>query len=390
MKFVLILFLHTFFYMPHNSTPLDAADLIECVSQSFNSQNLFPLHSFTEPSEKDREEYAPSILSKTLKNPRQYTLFDIPADEIHLALDSNQKITAVFIRLDNQDLVKKMEKAIGDEYIASGSALGEDEVIPHYYQWDYKGGCASLMLRAYGMMRYIPKIVRDDGLVTFFKGDPTTYMDFGIQTAEADEPNFTDTVVLKQKNEFLKLAYSFYPKGLSDQDELYGMTPQFRNLYQTLQRNEYLDEKWQQLLHVLQQRFECWEVGIPDPIMRGYRIAIVLKTPKPHYIVVNVSKLLPYYCFYTQSAREGLRISQRRYFTFDNFIPSDQGVVDWVSKQIQLHFEGYTEFPSALPLVAIEDVEFEERGFLSSKEEYRAYFQSMTLFNAFFSSNMFY
>jgi hypothetical protein len=130
----------------------------------------------------------------------------------------------------------------------------------------------------------------------------------------------------------------------------------------------------------------------PMVIKRGYRIAIVLETPKPHNIVVNVSKLIPYYCFYTELAPGSKPNGRLGDFIFKNFIPSDQEIINWVTEQIQLYFEGYKEFPPALPFVRLEDVEFEDRGFLFSsiEEEYRSHFEAMTLFNAFFSSNMFY
>jgi hypothetical protein len=390
-KFIVIMFLLTSPSMVHNPTELNAADLIECVGKSFNEQKVFASLSFREPSSKEIEEYAPAIISKTLKTPRQYTLFGIPVDEVHLALDSQKKILAVFIRLDNQDLVKKMKKAIGDEYIAGGTALGEDEVIPHHYEWDYKGGCISLMLNAYGMMRYLPKILRDDGLVTFFNCDPGTYYDLSGPFAETNYVQGANPEIDKQREYFLKLAYSFYPKGMSDTDDLYGMTPEFRRLLDTLHKHEYLDKKWELLLSTLNQRFECIEVGIPDPIVRGYRIAIKLKSPQPHNIVVNISKLIPSFCFYTASDNpKSAGRAHPRYFKFNNFTSADNEVVSWIRGQIQLHFEGYKEFPPELVFSDVEDTEFDMQGFLLRQKEYSSYFRSMTLFNAFFSSNTFY
>ncbi|MGB8193232.1 MAG: hypothetical protein WCF67_14985 [Chitinophagaceae bacterium] len=369
---------------------LNPADLIQCVGQSFNQQKIFAVSDFTEPPVTIEDEYPLMIISKTIKNPKQFRLFGIPLDELHIGLDSTNKILAVFVRLKNKGLVKKKEKAIGDEYMAMSVTPADVEAPPSTYWWDYKGQCVSLRLYANQRM-FITERLPDEGFVTFFNCDPNSYMDIHVQTAEADEPGFTNPEVQQQKNEFLQLAYSFYPKGISDQDEIYGMTPQFRKLYETLQKNDYLDEKWQQLLNILQQRFECREIGIPNPIRRGYWIAIVLKIPKPHSIVVNVSKLIPYYCFYTQLPRKNKPAGRLGDFIFKDFIPSDQEIVNWVSEQIQLHFEGYKELPPALPLVRFKDVEFEDNGVLQSVDElYPSHFESMTLFNAFFSSNMFY
>jgi hypothetical protein len=392
LKILLSIFLQMTSIFIDKPTELNPADLIQCVGQSLNEQKAFSTGILRDllQSEQDKYKYSLMILSKTVERPRRFTLFGIPVDELHIGLDSADKILAVFVRLKNQDLVKKMEKAIGGEYVAVGVTPGDVEAPPSNYLWDYKGQCVSLTLYVNQRM-FITEILPDDGLVTFSNCDPRSYMDIASQTAEADEPGFSNPDILKQKNEFLQLAYNFYPKGISDQDELYGMTPQFRNLYQTLQKHDYLDEKWQQLLNILQQRFKCRDIGIADPIKRGYRIAIVLETPKPHNIVVNVSKLIPYYCFYTELAPGSKPNGRLSDFIFKNFIPSDQEIVNWVSEQIQLHFEGYKEFPPDLPLVQFKDVEFEDRGVLRSvDEQYPSFFESMTLFNAFFSSSMFY
>jgi hypothetical protein len=375
--------------MFHCDTELNPADLIQCVGQSFYEQKAFAVSDFTDPVARE-DDYSLMIISKTIKFPKKFRLFGVPLDELNIALDSSDKILAVFVRLENQDLVKKMEKEIGDEYVAVGVTPEGVEAPPSTYGWDYKGKCVSLKLFA-NQRLFIREIPPDDGLVIFFNCDHRSYMDFPTGIAEADEQAFNNSEVLKQKSEFLQLAYSFYPKGIDDQDELYGATPQFRHLYKTLQKNDYLDEKWQQLLSILQQRLKCSEIGIPDPIKRGYRIAIFLETPKPHNIVVNVSKLISRYVFYTELPSESKTYGRRSNFIFKNFAPPDQEIVDWVSEQIKLYFDGYTQFPPELPLVKFKDVRFEDNGVLAiDDEKYPNQFTSMTLFNAFFSSNMFY
>lgn len=378
------------FLTPDKPIDLDPADVIRCVGQSFVEQKTFSDSDFINSSSKDIDDYDPNIISKTIKNPKQFTLFGVTVDELHIGLDNTGKILAVYVRLPNHDLVKKMEKAIGPEYVGVGVTPEGVDAPPSTYWWDYKENCVSLKLFANQRM-FIKEIRPDDGLVIFFNCDHRSYMDMATQMSEADKPGFNDREVLKLKDDFLRLAYTFYPRGLDDQDELYGMTPQFLKLYQTLQKNDYLDERWQQLLSILQLRYNCRDVGIPDPIKRDYRIAIILDTPKPHNIVVNVSKLIPYYIFYTDSAPGSKPHGRVSSFIFKDFIPSDQKIVDWVSEQIRLHFEGYTEFPPALPLVQFKDVRFDEHGVLAIDEEkYPGQFDPMNLFSAFFSTNMFY
>jgi hypothetical protein len=195
----------------------------------------------------------------------------------------------------------------------------------------------------------------------------------------------------ESKDYFLDLAYSFYPAGISynADEEAYFQTPEYQRLAESLRQRAYLDRKWKALLNVLQTRFECQNIGVPDSVNRCLQIAIVLRQPKRHAIIVNVSKLIPYYCFYTQTDRDDIQHSQPGYFIFTGFTLPDQEVVEWTSKRIQDCFEGYKEFPSDLHEVEIENVEFEDNGKVLS-DQYRMVFKPMTLFNAFFSLRMFY
>ncbi|HEY0679417.1 MAG TPA: hypothetical protein VGD17_14125 [Chitinophagaceae bacterium] len=190
--------------------------------------------------------------------------------------------------------------------------------------------------------------------------------------------------------EYLELAYSYFPQGISEENEKqYRETPQFQKLTESLKQRKYLDRKWHELLSVLQKQYQCLDIGVPDRLIRGYRIAIILPEPERHYVVVNISKLIPAYSFYTLSDRKYDLYSDDGLFKFSGFSSPDLEVVTEVSEKIEFHFEGYKPFPPDLPLVPLEDVEFEERGILKD-DQYRTYYQPMTLFNAFFSTNLFY
>lgn len=388
MRIISIILLQMSSIIAHNPIDLNPADLIQCVGQSFNEQKALSVSDFSEPPITVEEDYGLRIISKTLRNPKQFTLFGVPVDQLHVGLDSSNKILAVYVRLKNQDLVNKMLKAIGDDCIAIGVTPENVEAPPSKYWWDYKGMCVSLLLYANRRM-FITEKPPDDGLVTFLDCDSDIY-DLSGPLAETNYVHGTNPTVEKQRAYFLKLAYSFYPKGMSDTDDLYGMTPQFKHLLDTLHEHEYLDEKWELLLSALKQRYECLEVGIPDPIMRGYRIAIKQTSPQPHNIVVNVSKLIPRFCFYTESDNpKNAGRPYPRYFRFNNFASVDDEVVSWVSEKIQVYFEGYKEFPPELVFSDVEDTEFDGEGVLLSNK-LRSYSRAMTFFNAFFSSNIFY
>ena len=149
---------------------LNVADLYQCVGVHFDQQKVFDTSAIVDASVRDKEKYFPILVEKVIKNPQQYSLFGIPADEIYFALDSQQTTVGVFVRLDNQDLVKKMANAISDKYAAAGS-YGD----PFWYRWDYKDGCLGLELTK-NKTQFIPKIVRDDGVVIFYNCDSWSYM----------------------------------------------------------------------------------------------------------------------------------------------------------------------------------------------------------------------
>src|SRR5215213_10305924 len=83
--------------MSHSDIELNPADLIQCVGQSFHKQKAFAVSDFTDPVIKE-DDYSPMIISKTIKFPKKFRLFGIPLDELNIALDSADKILAVFVR----------------------------------------------------------------------------------------------------------------------------------------------------------------------------------------------------------------------------------------------------------------------------------------------------
>ena len=176
---MLNIFISIFFQMTSilvdKPTELNPADLIQCVGQSFNEQKAFPMQVFREPlqSELDKYKYSRMIFSKTVEKPGQFSLFGIPADEIYIAIDSAQTILAVFVVVDNNDLVKKMTAVFGEDYVAVALSNGE-EALPSSYLWDYKGKCVTLKLLAYQRV-FVTTVRPDNGFVVFFNCEPSSY-----------------------------------------------------------------------------------------------------------------------------------------------------------------------------------------------------------------------
>lgn len=169
-KLILVLLLPASFFMKNNPKELQIADLMKCVGAHFDKQMVFDTSAIAGASSNDRERLFPVLVEKIVKYPQQYSLFGIPADEIYFALDSQQTTVGVFIRLDNQDLLAKIKNAIPGGY--TGAGMG-DELSS--YLWDYRNGCIGLELTKH-QMQFVPRIVRDDGLIVFFNCDHWSYM----------------------------------------------------------------------------------------------------------------------------------------------------------------------------------------------------------------------
>lgn len=189
---------------------------------------------------------------------------------------------------------------------------------------------------------------------------------------------------------FINTAYTYFPKGVSDEDENYASTPEHRHLIKTLNQNQHLDKNWKALLKELKKDCVCQFIGVPDRIERGFRIAIIVAKPERHYVVINISKLTPYYCFYTKSGQENVTVSEPGFLTFSDFASQDREVINKASEKIKTFFEGYKEFPSNLIHIELKDVEYEDKGELVANLFKRSNPIPMTLFRAFFSTNIFY
>jgi nitric oxide synthase oxygenase domain/subunit len=171
----LIIRLQLSLFMPDTTKQITANQLIGFIGLPMTQQTLFVQGDFTIASTEDKETYFPLMIDYTLQHPERFSLFGITIDELHIKLDEENKIVAVFAKLDNLDLVKKMEKEIGEEYMASGVSVGADPVADSHFIWDYKRGCVSLDLNA-NKVQFRPKIVRDYGLIIFNNCDMLSYI----------------------------------------------------------------------------------------------------------------------------------------------------------------------------------------------------------------------
>jgi hypothetical protein len=166
--------------MADTAKDLSAERLIECIGQPIMTQIVFLESDLIPSSNKDKEEYFPLMIDYTLSQPNRFSIFGVIIDELHLKVDKDKKIVAIFAKLDNQHLVEKMEKIVGEEYMASGVSVGNEPAANSYFNWDYNGKCVVLNLNAH-KVQFKPKIVRDYGLVIFNNCDLLSYISVPTQ-----------------------------------------------------------------------------------------------------------------------------------------------------------------------------------------------------------------
>jgi hypothetical protein len=171
--------------MPYQTKELNPEHLVGWIEHSFSRQKMFTAADFMNAAKKDEEAYFPLLISKTLKQPNKFTLFGIVVDELHIKLDTTGKVVAVFIVLDNQNLLDKMVENIGNEYMAAGVSVGDTSTPYNYFLWDFKGGCVTLNLNAY-KIQFKQKIVRDNGLIIFNNCNPLSYILVPRNSGEID------------------------------------------------------------------------------------------------------------------------------------------------------------------------------------------------------------
>lgn len=133
--FILFLLLHTHFSMTDSIRELNPSDLMQCLGQSAHSIKLFATDKMGPAANDDIERYFPRKITLSVKNPGRFVIFGITVEEVHLKVSESDIMEAVFVQLDNQELVKKLTKLAGEDYIASGGSPGEDTSFS-YYSWD--------------------------------------------------------------------------------------------------------------------------------------------------------------------------------------------------------------------------------------------------------------
>jgi hypothetical protein len=174
MSFAILLLIQLHLPMVSGKQELKAEKMIACIGQQIGEQTVFSVHDLAAASEHDKEEYFPLKITHSLKQIQRFTFLGIVIEAAYLYVNDEGKIAAIYLLLDNQEVVAKLTLAVGPPAIASGSAVGEDAPLS-FYNWDYKTGGINVELNA-NKLQFVPRIVRDTALVIFFNGNPLSYV----------------------------------------------------------------------------------------------------------------------------------------------------------------------------------------------------------------------
>lgn len=202
--------------------------------------------------------------------------------------------------------------------------------------------------------------------------------------------------LMHSKKEILEKAYSFFPKGIRFEDEqLYKNSKEFKNLLQKIKEGKKLISSWNNLVDYLKKKkLEIEFIGFEEKYQRDFRAAIVLYDIERYYIVVNVSKIIPFYCFYTATKDKNIKFSQSGFFIFSEFTEKENKILQIVKEGILIYFKQYKMFPANRLTMVAKDIEFQELGRVEEDVRqtnwYSPLYEEMIIFNAFFATNIFY
>jgi hypothetical protein len=151
------LFLSLFLAIFHPTMPKDLtiADVADLIGKIYSENSLLSTPNITRVSEDQKFDYLPFEIDLGTNDPGQFLFLGIEVEEFYLKIDSANRITAIYITINNKDVVQKLTNVMGKYASATGSSFGDD-VSLSAYAWDYNGTCVDLQLNAY-------KLLQEDG-----------------------------------------------------------------------------------------------------------------------------------------------------------------------------------------------------------------------------------
>lgn len=193
-----------------------------------------------------------------------------------------------------------------------------------------------------------------------------------------------------EKETLIQQAYTLFPKGLNDDDRnVYENTKEFMHLRQVLNESREMDTSWNLLLQSLSKDgFKLEEIGFQEKPPRVYRIAVRKNGMTSPKVVINISRIIPFFSVY--ALEETYDLKEFRYpVLFENFSENDIPVIAKIMETISYHFKGFKLFPVDFINVEVKDIQYGELGMVD-QNPYGIDYNPMTLFNVYFSNFIFF
>ena len=167
-----------------------------------------------------------------------------------------------------------------------------------------------------------------------------------------------------KKADFIDYAYKLFPKGVNYDDiDEYMNTKEIKFLSAEIQKGKKNNKIFFSFLEKMKRsQIETAEVGIDEKLQRTFRIGIISDASAPHYLMLYISKIIPYYCFSVKSDNisqvEAFNTRKFNAFNMDHFSEKTQKTIEVVSKIIERSFPGYKRFSPTFMKTVVEDIEF--------------------------------
>lgn len=192
------------------------------------------------------------------------------------------------------------------------------------------------------------------------------------------------------QQELIQVAYSMYPKHIHyNEHERYKQSSQHQNLLKKINEVTRINSSWNAMLNALgKTNIQLEEVGPGKEMSKSYQIGIPVLTDPRRMLVLTISKLVPYYCFYSaHNVRRGASIGAYEFVSWQTREEPD--LIRVIEPYLQKEFPEYQElFPPELN-TEVPDIMDEEMGMVGDNPHGLLY-RKMTLFGAFFNAFIYY
>lgn len=192
------------------------------------------------------------------------------------------------------------------------------------------------------------------------------------------------------QEELIQIAYGMYPKYIHyDEHERYNQSSQHKNLLKKLKDVTCINSSWSTMLNALADaNIKLEEVGPGKETFKSYQIGIPILTEPRRMLVLTISKLVPYYCFYSsENVRRDANTGTCEFVLWSTCEEPD--LISIIEPYLQKEFSGYRQLLHDDLNVEVPDIMDDEIGIVGDNPHGLLY-RKMTLFGAFFNAFIYY